>query len=115
LSFANNYLTRKSVWFELGYMSYGFITVKYGKLHYRNLEHVKIRALVTSHGNFDTFTELTPDSIDEINWWKNNIFDAYDDIIKENPVLVLTTDASLTGWVQLLILTNVGVCYTLMS
>ena len=80
----------------LGYMSYGFISVKYGKMHYRNLEHVKIRA--SSQGNFDTFTELTLDSIDDIIWWKNNIFDAYDDIYKDNPVIVLTTDASLTGW-----------------
>jgi len=96
-------------------MSYGFITVKYGKLHYRNLEHVKIRAPATSQGNFDTFNELPLDSINEIIWWKNNIFDAYDDIIKENPVLVLTTDASLTGWVQLLILTNVGVCFLVMK
>ena len=82
----------------LGYMSFGFIAVKFGKMHYRNLEHVKVHALSISKGNFDAFTELTDKSRNDIRWWRDNIQNSYDDIYKGSPREVLTTDACPTGW-----------------
>jgi len=64
----------------LGYMSYGFVAVKFGKMHYRNLERLKIEALAQSRGNFDAFTHLTDKSKDDIRWWRDNIHNAYDDV-----------------------------------
>ena len=82
----------------LGYMSYGLIAVKFGKMHYRQLERVNIKALALSKGNFEAFTKLSPSSKDDITWWKDNMFNSYNDIFKGSPEAVLTTDASLTGW-----------------
>ena len=82
----------------LGYMSYGFIAVKFGKMHYRHLERQKIEALAFNKGNFEAILTLSDCSLDDIRWWKDNIWTAYDDIYKGNPTVVLTTDISLTGW-----------------
>ena len=52
----------------LGYMSYGFIATKYGKLHYRHLERQKIRALAQNKGSFDAYTTLTEKAKEEPEW-----------------------------------------------
>lgn len=82
----------------LGYMSFGFLAVKYGKMHYRHLELQKIEALSINKGDYEAFTILSPMSRNDIRWWRDNVRDAYSDIYQENPKIVLTTDASLKGW-----------------
>jgi len=82
----------------LGYMSFSFIAVEYGKLHYRCLERVKNSALAANKGNYDSLMSLTPKAIADINWWKLNVYNAKNDIYKPSPNITLTTDASLKGW-----------------
>lgn len=72
----------------LGYMSYGFLAVEFGTIHYRHLKRQKIEALAFSKGNFEASTSLSAQGKDDIRWWRDNIMDAYEDIYKkEAPVL----------------------------
>ena len=75
-----------------------FPAVKFGPLHYRALECVKINGLKCFNGDFDSPIALTKDAYDDLKWWIDNIDNSFNDICIPNHDVVLTTDASLLGW-----------------
>lgn len=82
----------------LGKFSSSFIAVPLGKLHYRKLERHKSQALKLNRGNFDKKIALTKECKSDILWWERNILSSESPIIRENPSLIIHTDASLFGW-----------------
>ena len=75
-----------------------FPAAQYGPLHYRKLEREKIATLKVNRGNYDGFMTITREMEEELCWWKDNISTQYRCIIRPNPNLIVTTDASLEGW-----------------
>ena len=72
--------------------------VKYGKLHYRQLELEKIQALKANKGCFDATCSLSSEAILELDWWLNSIDEAYEDLVTSPIDKVIFTDSSLIGW-----------------
>ena len=75
-----------------------FPAVKFGPLHNRTLERVKINGIKCFNGDFDCPIALTKDAYDDLEWWIGNIDNSFNDICIPNHDIVLTTDASLLGW-----------------
>ena len=82
----------------LGTFSSSFIAMPFGKLYYRSLERCKTKSLVISKGHFDKIMHVSKEAIQDILWWKHNIVGAYAPIVRENPSVVINTDASSFGW-----------------
>ena len=82
----------------LGTFSSSFIAVPFGKLYYRSLEGCKTKSLVISKWTFDQIMHVSKEAIQDILWWKHNIIEAYDRIVRENPSVIMNTDASSSGW-----------------
>ena len=82
----------------LGYFSSSFVAVRFGKLHYRNLERDKIEALRLSKGNFDALMHISELARKDIEWWRDNILDSSNEIYHGIPSITLSTDACNTGW-----------------
>lgn len=82
----------------IGKIVASFPAVKFGQLHYRDLENDKKAALQKSKGDFDQPMSLSPGSKSELDWWLQNVCDAYNDICPSAHDVTLMTDASLTGW-----------------
>ena len=82
----------------IGMIVASFPAVKYGPLHYRQLEKEKTHALKNSKGDFDAIVQLSQTACEELTWWCNNVTVADNDILHSDPDLVISTDASLTGW-----------------
>ena len=72
--------------------------MRFGKLHYRNLEREKFFALRANKGNFDAMMLLTVNARKDIIWWEENILMSSNKIYDGLPSLALTTDACQTGW-----------------
>ena len=72
--------------------------VQFGRLHYRQLEKDKSRALQLCKGNYDGPVTLSNDSRSELEWWVNNITSSFMPITQDKPDFILTTDASKIGW-----------------
>lgn len=75
-----------------------FPGVQYGPLHYRNLELAKIQALKIARGKYDSMMDVTDDMKNDITWWLNYLEAAFGLILRDNPDIVLNTDAFLQGW-----------------
>ena len=82
----------------LGKIASSFPTTKFGRLHYRNLEVFKTRALKCHKNNFKARVCLSEEAKDDLRWWKNNIDQIYNYIIVPNSSVEIKTDASLNGW-----------------
>lgn len=82
----------------IGHLVACFPGVQYGKLHYRNMEMEKSRALAHHKGDFNKDMRLSKDVHAELDWWLSNIHSASRKIDHGRPVAVLRTDASLIGW-----------------
>lgn len=82
----------------LGIFSSSFHAVLFGKLHYRDLERLKIDSLRKNYGNFDSYTTLSANAIADIQWWCDNITSSYSPISFGNPTMTISTDASKLGW-----------------
>lgn len=82
----------------LGTLTSAFPGVKFGPLHYRSLERCKIAALKKAKGNFDANMLLSQLAAQDIQWWINNIESSVNVLSLGNASIVLTTDASKTGW-----------------
>ena len=72
--------------------------VMHGALYHRSIERDKAQALKENAGNFDAYMTLSNGSKEELNWWVRNVQKSYNLISHGNPDIVITTDASLTGW-----------------
>ena len=82
----------------LGKITSSFPAIKFRQLHYRNLEDFKTRALKYHKNNINAKVWLSQEAKDDLKWWKNNINEAYNDIIVPNLSVEIKTDASLNGW-----------------
>ncbi len=82
----------------LGKFTSSFIGVPLGKLNYRYLERAKTNSLRYRKGNYEGRVWLTREALTEINWWRDNLMEASSPIIRGNPRITLTTDASSFGW-----------------
>ena len=95
---AKNGGTIREVASAIGLIVSCFPGVAYGPLYYRELEANKVQALVTARGDFNKLTTLTPTASAELQWWVLNIHKGYKYISLPPPSIVITTDASMTGW-----------------
>ena len=82
----------------LGYIISTFPGVMLGPLYFRHLEGVKSQALKVNKGNFDSLMTLNDEAREELTWWVNSAPDSYNVVSHGLPAIVLTTDASSTGW-----------------
>ena len=81
-----------------GTFSISFIAVPYGKLYYKSIERCRAKSLVISKGNFDKIMHIFKETIQDILWWKHNIIGIFTPIVRENPSVIISTDASSFGW-----------------
>ena len=86
----------------IGLIVSSFLAVRFGQLHYRYLEFLKIDGL-SQHGSFDSMVSLTPKACEDLHWWFENVSRFNGRQIKEILNLEdyhddLHTDASLQGW-----------------
>jgi hypothetical protein len=72
--------------------------VRFGKLHYRQLEIEKIQALKLHKGCFDAPCLLSNEAKLELDWWLTNADKLYEDIVTKPVDIVIFTDSSLEGW-----------------
>ena len=79
-----------------------FPVVKYGRIHYRHLESLKITALKTSAERLDEQSTL------ELNWWVENIECSVNNLHLPEVDLIIHTDASYKGWGAYIWLTPTG-------
>ena len=82
----------------IGLLVSSFPAVRYGPLFYRFLEKNKILALKNAKGNFDSTMQLDADALDEVKWWADNVLNSFCPIKVDPPALIISTDASLSGW-----------------
>ena len=82
----------------LGYLISTFPGVVLGPLYFRHLEAVKSQALKDNKGNFDAFMSLNKEAEAELAWWIEHAPNSYNVVSHGEPEIVLTTDASSTGW-----------------
>ena len=82
----------------LGKFASSFMAVPFGRLHYRALERHKTESLRIHKGKFDRKIVLSKDARNDILWWKHNIKGSWSPIIRDNPKIEMTTDASTIGW-----------------
>ena len=75
-----------------------FPAIPFGKLHYRELEFIKIQALKNSHGNFDAVCSLSVDAANELQWWTDHILQSFSKINRPEIDCTIYTDASNEGW-----------------
>lgn len=62
------------------------------------MEVQKIQALKVARGNFDLKMQISENVKTELTWWVKNIHNQYRVLNRNNPQVVLQTDASLLGW-----------------
>lgn len=82
----------------IGKFTSSLIGVPHGRLYYRSTERLKIESLRRSAGNFDVQITLTPTAMGDISWWKNNLWGSIAPIVRGNPQVIISTDASTRGW-----------------
>ena len=93
-----SYHSIRSVAQYIGTLVACFPGVEYGPLYFRRLERAKSVALKLNYGNFNASMSLSPGAIEEIIWWTDNAAKFPKTISRNNPTLVLQTDASTSGW-----------------
>lgn len=72
--------------------------VAHAPLFYKPLEKIKETQLRKAKGNFDHFMPIPQSAVDSLNWWLEYIPTSYKSVLKENPEIILFTDASSKGW-----------------
>ena len=82
----------------IGLLVAAFPGVMYGPLFYRQLESDKSHALKANQGNYDASMSLSKAAKSELQWWEENVQQAYCNICHDHPHVILETDSSLSGW-----------------
>ena len=83
----------------IGLVVHAFYAVTFGPLYYRDLERNKISALNFNNGDFDSETNISLESENEITWWIVNLKSVNGKLIRPNYIdCWIETDASLEGW-----------------
>ena len=81
----------------IGKIVSSFPAVCYAPFYYRSLERNKLTALQANQWSFDKKVMLSPQALDELEWWANNVIDCYNVLSRERPNHTLTTDSSMNG------------------
>ena len=93
----------------IGFLVASFPAVRYGKLHYRNLERDKVKALAKHKGDYDGYILFSPLGLAELRWWRLNVVNHSSSPLSQGAIGVwVTSDASFTGWGGTVRLTNNG-------
>ena len=92
-----NWVVIREVAQLIGVLVACFPGVEFGQLFYRQLEIDKAAALKLHKGDFDQTMMLSDIAKQDLVWWIENV-GMGKKISHGNPVIVLKTDASLTGW-----------------
>ena len=79
-------------------MTASFPGLKYGPLHFRDLQRCKSRAVKESKGSYDCTMKLDGLALCDVQWWIDNIDLSDNEIYQDPPSLTMTTDASTFGW-----------------
>ena len=95
---ASSSLSIREVASVIGKIVSSFPGVMHGAVYYRHLEKDKSQALQRTRGNFDASMSLSSHSKSELQWWIQNVDNAYNVINHPQPHHQITTDASLMGW-----------------
>ena len=82
----------------LGLMVSSFSAVQYGPLFYRCIEREKIMALKHNRGDYDCLMHISEGMKLELKWWVDNLAEQKRVIDHGNPDMIVTTDASNSGW-----------------
>ena len=90
--------TIREVYRALGYMVSSFPGVMYGPLYLHQLEREKTLALRYSKGDYDAFRVVSDKACNELMWWNTHLEASYNVISHGEPTVVMSTDASSTGW-----------------
>ena len=64
------------------------------------IEADKCTALQINKGNYSGKAIISPEAINELNWWVSSIRHAHNNLTTSDPTLTLCTDASMLGGVQ---------------
>ena len=75
-----------------------FIACLFGKLHYRNLECTKLRALKLNRGRYSAKCRLKSEDRAELNWWLLNLPHTSAPLFRTSPGPTIFTDACERGW-----------------
>lgn len=81
----------------IGKLVAAFPGVKWGPLHYRQLERLKTKALKVNAGNFDAIMSMTKKAKRDLEWWIANVTTSYYPLKVKPPSLEMKTDASTSG------------------
>ena len=92
-----NWVVIRDVAQLIGVLVACFPGVEFGQLFYRQLEIDKAAALKLHKGDFDQSMVLSDIAKQDLVWWIENV-GMGKKMSHGNPVIVLNTDASLTGW-----------------
>jgi len=82
----------------IGQLVSTFPGVKYGPLHYREMEKAKICSLQMNEQDYDAVVQINSDIKSELAWWIENLGEASNDIMKGPVEVELMTDATLEHW-----------------
>ena len=82
----------------LGYMVSSFPGVRYGPLYFCQLEREKTLALRYSKGDYDACMVVSDKAGSELLWWNTHLEASYNIISHGEPTVVMSTNASSTGW-----------------
>ncbi len=75
-----------------------FTGAQYGSLPFRHLGRGETLALKNNCGIYDKKMSVNSQECDEIKCWINNIHNSFKPRLETEPNIVITTDASLSGW-----------------
>jgi hypothetical protein len=83
----------------IGNLTSSFEGVPQGRLYYRHIEFDKSVSLKLSKGDYEGACYLSPEALEEVEWWDDNIDQAFGKL-KSIPRIdyVIHTDASNDGW-----------------
>ena len=69
-----------------------------GRLHYRSLESVKVQALCSNRGDYDSYCVLDQLSKSDLRWWLSTIPTTAAPIRRNNPTDIIFSDSSDYAW-----------------
>jgi len=82
----------------IGTLVSSFSGVQYGPLFFRNLENRKIYALRQTNGDYDSLMTITSDMRGELQWWIDNLPEAYNLMQRSTPEVTVETDSTKLAW-----------------
>ena len=83
----------------IGLLSSMISAVTVAPLHYRALQRLRHRILSNSHGDYDQQTHISEEAEVDLHWWVENLQGSNGrSVVQPSADMVLTTDASKSGW-----------------